>query len=272
MNETPNTSNTSRLREYLLDRLTESESADIELALIADDRSFELLAAVEEELIDDYLRDALSSAEARALLAYLERLPDGRNRVRFAHALRISSLALHPEAARSLRPVATARPRFAVVLAAAALLLVSVVSATTILQLSHRVDALETELRVATNPTRSAAGSPRASFVLSSGALRAASSLPQVTVARSDEVVELRLDLAEDSHERYRATLNDADGNELVSMSRLAARVGADQVLVSFLVPAAWLAPGDYYVELEGTEPSKEGEALARFDFRAVAR
>lgn len=267
MNDTPDI---ERLRGYLLDQLPDSEASEIELALVSHERSFELLLAVEEELIDDYVRNALTEAESTSFRAYLARLRDGAGRERLARALAtspaVSRFASRPCSERSRAASGPPRRRFLLEAVAAALLLASILSGLTILRLSRDLDELRAELsaREATAAT--------ASYVLSAGRLRGAGATQEVLVPASSDLVELLLDLPESSYESYRATLRDAEGRELVSMSGLAASADADRILVPFPVPARSLPAGDYYVELEGRTASEGREEIARFDFRASAR
>src|SRR5262245_54257158 len=73
---------------YLLGDATEQEKTVMEDALLGEPEKLEEIAAVEDELIDDYLSGELDAAErGRFEKAYLS-VPDRRRRVDFARALR----------------------------------------------------------------------------------------------------------------------------------------------------------------------------------------
>ncbi|MBZ5536632.1 MAG: hypothetical protein LAO31_11810 [Acidobacteriia bacterium] len=93
------------MKEYLLGQIPEEEKAALEEGYFADDRRFEDLLMVEDELIDDYVLGALS-AEDRALFekAYLT-VPQRREKVEIAKglikALGPGTRALNPEGSSS---------------------------------------------------------------------------------------------------------------------------------------------------------------------------
>ncbi|HWX40843.1 MAG TPA: hypothetical protein VN345_06800, partial [Blastocatellia bacterium] len=88
---------------YLLGELTGDKAEEFEQQYLADQDTFELLEAVEEELIEDYLRGALSPAE-RVLFErrYMSR-PENQEKIEFARNL-LESLSDKLEPAPSPEP------------------------------------------------------------------------------------------------------------------------------------------------------------------------
>lgn len=83
-------------RRYLLGTLAD-EGKGLEERLMLDDELFEELLIAEDELIDDYLRGKLTSAEARQFREHFLASPQHRRALEFAETL-LSSLAAEPEA------------------------------------------------------------------------------------------------------------------------------------------------------------------------------
>lgn len=76
-----------RLVGYLLGRLTEEEQERVENFYFGDAENLELLAAVEDELIDSYVRGELGPLERERFEDFFLRSPERRERVENARAL-----------------------------------------------------------------------------------------------------------------------------------------------------------------------------------------
>src|SRR3989304_768607 len=94
------------LRRYLLGSAPEDERESVEQALLADENLYEELLVIEDELIDQYVWGQLPEPERTSFLQYLDALPDHKERLEFAQALRAHSLGSRAEAS-----VATAGSR-----------------------------------------------------------------------------------------------------------------------------------------------------------------
>lgn len=75
------------LSEYLLGRLSEQEQEELAERYFADDELFDQLLAVENDLLDQYVRGQLAPDEREGFERYLKRLPDGQHKVGVATAL-----------------------------------------------------------------------------------------------------------------------------------------------------------------------------------------
>lgn len=75
------------LVNYLLGELDEQKSEELAEQFFADDELFNQLIEVENDLLDQYVRGRLSADEQGMFGRYLERLPDGRNKIAVATAL-----------------------------------------------------------------------------------------------------------------------------------------------------------------------------------------
>jgi hypothetical protein len=219
----------------------------LEHSLLSDDGLYELLLAVEEELIDEYLSGTLTGSPASSFLQYLESLPDGRKRVEFARNLK-RDLA-H---ARTIRGSEEGLPGFfrwrppawawAVILAG-----VSV--------------AVYGSLML---------GRGQRPLLLASGLTRGAGELPSARLGNGREPLEVLLELGSTSHHRFRATLYDVESRDLYQREGLTLRVDEHRIVVLFAIPLERITPGDYSIVLEGETASGGFEPLQSYVFRLM--
>jgi len=254
LEKTEGTERNWELRAFLLGTLAETDVERVEYSLLSDHGLYELLLATEEELIDEYLMGALSQSEASSFLGYLDKLPGGRTRIAFATDLRES---LNPSetfvaswrsqwegAARGFsRLLSGQRPAWAAALLLCALAFAIYAS------MAHRDPA---------------------ALVLTAGLTRSEGGTPTATLSASSSTLRVTLDLGVHSHDRYRATLYDADSRAIFSTEGLTASVTERRILVAFLIPVAELEPGDYSISLEGEATSEEYEPVEKYVFRLI--
>ena len=110
------------------------------------------------------------------------------------------------------------------------------------------------------------AGAIQQSFTVSPGVLRSAQSVQTLVIQKDTILVELRLDLAQNWKEAYRAVLL-SGGNEMLSRSNLKAEEGDKEITVSFSVAAMNLPGGYCEIWLYG---SGESDLLQRYTFRVT--
>src|SRR3569832_910914 len=79
------------LRQYLLGELSDAAEEQVEVRLLADDAFFEELELVENELMDQYVRNSLTSDERAKLEKRLLRDAGQQQRLGFARALSLES-------------------------------------------------------------------------------------------------------------------------------------------------------------------------------------
>ncbi|HKQ92250.1 MAG TPA: hypothetical protein VJZ77_16440 [Blastocatellia bacterium] len=94
------------IRQYLLDELSEEGQAKVQDRLLCDRQFFDRLVVEENELMDDYLRGALTRQREEKFESYFLASPERRQKLRFAKTLkkRISEEALSkPRIEGSLR-------------------------------------------------------------------------------------------------------------------------------------------------------------------------
>jgi hypothetical protein len=237
--KTDGTKRIEELRAFLLGTLAETDVERVEYSLLSDDGLYELLLATEEELIDEYVSGALSQSEASGFLGYLNKLPGGRTRIDFARDFR-ESLGASETFSQLLRGQ---RPAWA------AAFLLSALAFAIYASMAYREPA---------------------PLVLTAGLTRSEGEIPTATLSESTPAFRVMLDLGVQSHDRYRATLYDADSRAILSSEGLTASVTERRILVAFLIPVAGLEPGDYSISLEGETASAGYEPLEKYVFRLI--
>lgn len=105
------------LRRYLLGELPEAERSRLAEQYLIDEELFDKLLAVENELLDQYVRGELQPEETKNFRDYLTRLPDGRIKLATAYVLnearnqmRSGASATHSEQRQAPAVVAQALP------------------------------------------------------------------------------------------------------------------------------------------------------------------
>ena len=296
----------SVIRDFLLGRTADVDRERLEERLLADPAFSEIVSAIEEDLIDDYTSGLLFNDERHRFESCFLVTEERRRRVRFSTALarvRVEEIKKAPSgqgAKKSVTPIARWRGWMQVAAAA-----VAAVSLGTAVWMGHTLQKALVELRTAEERVASlqqsrealidehrrqieeaeersraasisppeSVPSPRPVLVaaLRPGVLRGTeSSVPSLRVSSSTLLVELRLELAENIHPAYAASVHDASGTEIFRLSDLRARTTAGRILVSLQVPAAHIPQGDYSVRLWGKSLS-ELEELDRYYVRIVA-
>jgi hypothetical protein len=108
------------------------------------------------------------------------------------------------------------------------------------------------------------------SFSLSPGLFRGAGELARIRIPSGSSLVTLQLDIGLDEYSRYRAVLHEAEGDEVWAQAKLKARTVSTGAMVALTLPSQLLAPGDYYVRLDGVTDADTTEGLGWYDFRVT--
>ena len=110
------------------------------------------------------------------------------------------------------------------------------------------------------------------SVVLASGLSRGDGGFKRVKVSPGTSVVRLQLELdpASSDYQSYRAVLQSASGQDVLSRGGLRARATADGKKIMLDVPARLLKGDDYYLRLSGQNSEREFEAAGSYSFRVI--
>ena len=294
------------LRQFVLGSLDDQRRLEIEERLVTDPEAFDALELVEEELVDQYADDLLSSGDRRDFERSFLTTPERRRQVAFVRLLR-------EQAARASGPrVSSRRTSFgsfsaawAAPLAASLCVAVGLSAWLLVRQASligeiHRLDArrasqeqaasrLSGELnalsartqQLETTLLRERGGIPDAGpaargqmslsappqvIELMAGRLRDGGTLTRVVPDAA--VVHFRLVLRGPEYSSYRAVLYNANGDELWSMSKLAPVAAGGSGSVIVVAPSELLVRDDYEIRLRGITAAGREEAVATYVFR----
>jgi len=269
------------LRSYLLNELTDEKRDAVEQRLLADDDFFELVEAVEGDLLVDCANGSLSPQEHARVMRGLASSPRGRARLTTSRELAIVTRERRIAPARLIPFPAQLPPtrRPAVRFAAMAAMLVAVAGG---VLLSRHTVIPGGGAAMAGNRTAGALHrlqAPAAMRDLAPAVLELAlatvrspeAQRPTLIVPAGTRSIEIRLPIEEgDDFPSYRATILDA-GDETVWQTDLVSHPAGDAgtvVLVS--LPADRLPAGTYRLNLNGVSPDGELEALGKspFDIR----
>ena len=243
------------LRRYLLGTVTPQSREGLEARLFSDDKLFwERISIAEDELVGDYVQDALDGEERRDFERHFLCTDERRAKVEFAKALHayVQQPQLQSESSRESRTGWFLRPMLspAWALAAAALLLI-------VLQLPRFMSG-----RVGDGTT-----SGVVAVTLPAGLMRAVGGeLTRVRLNANSRVVQLQLDPGSTPYASYRAAVYHVDGDDLIADMK----VTSTPTGLTLTLPGDLLPGGDYYIRLQGLTPGAAPAPLNRYDFRVL--
>ena len=107
-----------------------------------------------------------------------------------------------------------------------------------------------------------------ASLILRPGTTRGEGGSSQVTLTRNTSRLRFNIDLADSGSRRYRATLLTAESKVISKPRILTPRRSRSGDFLILELPAQGLAPGDYYVRVEGLGASGESGSINDYQFR----
>lgn len=261
------------IRQYLLGQLPPTELQDLEQKLLTDSAFYEELLIEEDELIDQYLSETLSSSERESFEIHFALPAERRSKLRFAGALRkyvadrnttesigaeelprITSRGAFPGKRFLFSFLPIRNPVSALSLAVVVLLVVG--GAWLMIRYYTQARPPESFFAVELMPgvTRSGGEGIR-TFAIPAGV----------------EVVRLQLLLTEDSYQSFASTLQDVDGKVLLTQYNLESESINGHAVVILDVPSSVLKRSEYQVKLSGTASDGNSVAVGRYSFRVVA-
>jgi anti-sigma factor RsiW len=290
------------MKRYLLGRASPEERTGFENLYFADAGMFEELVAVENDLIDAYVRGRLSNLETQQFEKYYLTSPQHWTRVEFARTLaKITCEIPHSPAEEEVpfwRHLAVP-PRLRWVLVASAVALVASGSwlvrqnqslrgelqqaRTTESDLRQRL-ATKNEDAVLGEKDQTAAGTKVAALempalreftlALNPGMSRSNQTGQNViAVPSSASTVRLQLNLDDDDHAAYEVVLETAEGHKIQSTGSLKSHVLSGRKAVIVRLPLRLIPTGDYVVRLNATNESQAGaEEIGVYSFRILRK
>lgn len=268
------------IRDYLLGILLAEQQAQFEERLLTSDQVYEELVIVEDELIDEYLREELSASDRESFESHFLAAPEHQEKVRFARtftkyvaaesavgpaegaAVPLSeretiefprTTTSRPTESRWFGFLPIRNPIYSYAMAAAVVLVV---------------------VGITWIGWRNLNSSPRdpgrvLSVVLTPGLSRGdAEGANRLTVPGDTGTVRLQLLLPENRHESYEASLVNVEGRTLTTNRDLPKGLVNGQPGVVLDVSASLMPAGDYRVKLNGVNPDGNSESVASYSFR----
>jgi hypothetical protein len=291
-------------RRFLLGAMSDDERAEFELAFIGDEAMFDHVRAVEDDLVEQYVRGTMSSDDRRLFSASYSGSAANRERVDLTRAMlktvsgrkvseRGNNISIWESITAFLVGNKLALGSAFAILAVAAGGWFALTRNT-----ANEVAAVETPV-VETRTTPIVAATPLPSPAISNneivaetnkptprndnkppeppkvstpvlalfaGSVRAGGSMTQLDLPKSASGARLLLNLESRDYERYSAEVVDPDGRVVARSSN----IRANGKRVEVFVPASRLATGEYIVRLSGLSKENNKESVADFPFRAI--
>ncbi|MGB7926470.1 MAG: hypothetical protein WCF57_24745 [Pyrinomonadaceae bacterium] len=255
------------IRRYLLGELAEENRRQLEESLLTSDQLYEELLIVEDELVDEYAAGLLDERERARFESHFLATPDRVRKLRFAKAFKkhvAASTARESPAATNDEPqpaswkqwlpafLHTRNPILSFALATA-LLLIAVVG---FRQFMHSYGD--------TSPSNFYA------VTLTPGVVRDAGEMKRVAIPSTADGAQLRLELATDDYQSYRAALQTDAGREIFARDSLKSETTGDGKFVVLSLPSKLLTDGDYQVKLKGATAGGGLEEIGSYYFRVT--
>lgn len=251
---------------YLIGTLPEQEAGRLDRLSVEDDEFAVRLTAVENDLVDAYVRGELSEETRVRFRSHYLSSPMRRERLRFAQSL--VAVADRPMAASGAAQIAPRRWRWSLNWAAAAVACAALLACGYLLRDNARLRS-EAQQQFAKAP------SPAVVVALPAIVLfpqtRGASSIPTIGLPADTQRLNLDLELEGDDFPSYRASLKSLTANQVVQQTdNLAAQSRGGRKFISIAIPSALLSDGRYSIDLTGLATSGQSNFVASYIFSVV--
>lgn len=258
-----------QIREYLLGRLPSEQQSELEERLLSDDDLYEEIQIVEDELVDEYLRNELSQTDRTSFEAHFLASSEHQAKTQFARNL-TRYVAARAEAVGSVtensnRKIARGRtwrrlgflptqnPILGYALATAVLLIVVGVGWW----------AVKNWIPGSRRPGKVL------SCALTPGLTRGRSEeTTQVLIAPDVDTVRLQMLLPDNAYESYEASLLDSDSQTITSQTDLKPQFVNNERVVILDIDSARLPAGDYRIKLSDATANGKSPPLATYAFQ----
>jgi hypothetical protein len=300
------------LLRYLLGELSENEQEQIEQSYFTDEALFEHLGVVEDELIDNYVRNGLSTLQREQFEKNFLCSPERHGRVELAEILQEFAARNSTRRIASSLEKNPARPALAKLasswLPMAAMVLLAIGSGLLLIDRSRlksdldsarnqreelekekialqqqaaerdaRNQALALELERANDiaPREKSDRTSSTSVVailLTSGFSRGGADSQTLSISPSVQIVRLKLAVFEDGQKRYKVFVKDVDGREVWNVTGLKALTSREGRTVELKLPAKKLAEKDYIVTLKEVASTGAEYTVAEYPLRVLRR
>jgi hypothetical protein len=263
------------IRRYLLGELAEEGRRRFEESLLTSNELFEELLIVEDELVDEYAAGRLDERERERFEEHFLSTPDRLRKLRFARAFKrhiAVATARESPASTADDPRPSSWKRWLPTFLHTQNPILSFSLATALLLIP--IAGLWLMIYSNGEPRTTKNGGPSTSksfpVTLMPGVARDAGEMKRVAIPPSADGVQLRLELAADEYQSYRAALQTDEGREIFTGDNLKAeaRGGGKDVVLN--LPSGLLTDSDYQVKLKGITTGGDLEDVGSYYFRVV--
>ena len=243
------------LRQYLLRRVDDDERQRIEKLFLTDSEARDRVLAAEQELIEDYLEDNLTTEDRKIFVSQYARTPEQQRKLRINKSIKhwaVTETRAAPIStsvwSRFLAPLRT-RPAFAVPVAVA--ILIAVVIAYVWLNRRIEYRAIQKEVAQLNTPASLSQKLPQTvSLRLTPVTARSGEAQNQVTKHGDIRTVDLYLlTIQQERYSIYHAVVQRVGDQEPIATADVAAENGNT---IHMRLPARLLNSGSYRIRLNG--------------------
>jgi hypothetical protein len=269
------TQSNEAIRDYLLGLTASEDAVQVEERLLTDDKFYQELLIVEDELVDEYVADQLTDSEIQSFESHFLNTSERREKLRFARNLKkyvaraVAETAAgiaamqrgsEPPPVRALPTPQKAtiwswlgtRPIVSYSLAAAAVLVLAFATVLIVRNLKPSQPGTGKVLAVELMP----------------GLSRGDEGIKSISITADTTTVELQLRIPNDlDYQAYRAIVQASDGREIARQDNLR-RDSALKDRINYFIRADLLTAGDYNLKLSGLNKQGEYEDVGRYSFR----
>ncbi|MGA9993889.1 MAG: hypothetical protein WBP93_00680 [Pyrinomonadaceae bacterium] len=280
------------MRNYLLGILSDEEQEQVEERLLCDDGFAERLSAAQNNLIDDYVFDALSESERESFAQNFILNDERRKKMLLAQSLEIyvdehygpqpsrpDDFPLPPPWWRSPLHLLSSHKTWLATPVIVLLLVFLIPKIVSRLKPSNPVALISTqrasiERQIAELNKRPADQNvqalPKYELALQPTLLRAGGGIAHVILNSDIKLLVLKLALPQPQREKYSALVLTVEGEELFAAGELTRETDAGGGVVILKIPSEFLTTGDYQIQLRGVVADGQLDNPVRYNFRVI--
>lgn len=258
------------LRQYLLRRVDDDERQRIETLFLTDSRARDRVLAAEQELIEDYLEDNLTTEDKKIFVSQYARTPEQQRKLRINKSIKhwaVTETKATPISnsiwSRFVAPLRS-RPAFAVPVAVAILIALAI----TYVWLNRRMEywAVQKEVAQLNTPASLSQKLPQTvSLRLTPVTARSGEAQNQVTKRSDIRTVELYLlTIQPERYSTYHAVVQRVGDKEPIATTDVGAENGNT---IHMRLPVRILNSGSYRVRLSGIADDGSSGPIEEYTF-----
>ncbi len=286
-----------RALQYLLGKLPEQEAEEFEEQCFADDALFEETSALENDLIDSFVRGELPEAERQQFEKGYLVSPARRANVQFSRALagHLSTVQPGKAVAKSKAlPAFFSLQAWPARLAWAAIAVVVTAGISWMMvanrRLHREIDLMRAQqaefqqqeqdlrlqiARLDAQVRQSGAGEPVSpeiiSLILTPGLNRSDAAARKLLISPPASLVQVELYLERDDYRSYRASVQNAEGRRIWETKDLKSHAGPQGgKTVTIEISSSLLQSGDYLIKVDGKAANGQFEEVEDYRFQVV--